>query len=701
MPATAAQIIAKIDADLTGFKKGMQESRDDTEKQKSFFKSAFGDMIGVAGGMLAAAGIQFGIQQIVQTFTGWVEAAIQAQQNQAQLNNVLRSTHDAVGMSADQINAMVQSLKNLTGVDDDVILQGTNMLLTFTNIGKTVFPEANQAMEDMAVAMNHGSLQGLDMKDTAIQLGKALNDPINGISALARVGVTFTQQQKDQIKAMVEAGDTAGAQKVILQELEKEFGGAAKAAGDADPFNKFKLAVGDIGKTIGGIVLPPLTAFMDFITPLVQQFQENLVPAFQQAGKYLGDFGGQVQQVLGFLSSNKGLNLGSLFGDVGSLGKGFDFSAIVKQFQDLGNVIATQVLPIALQLAGWFKKDMIPAIQEFMPHLQSFAQFIVTQVVPAFVKIETYGMQVGAVIAKTLLPIFEKIEPIIVRIAGWLLDMGQKALAFLIPKVEQAVQAISKFATEMSTRLGPFINQMVGFIQMAATVIGNVWGFLWPWVSGILQTAWDIIEGIVKTLWDTITGIFKIGADILSGNWGQLWADVKGLFDGIHNDLMGIANNLWNDLKHLWDVGTGYVKDVWSKVWSGLSGIASDAWNGVKGTIRNGINGVIDLINDMIRLADKVPGVNIPQIGHVNFAFGGTMPYSGMAMVGEAGPEPVFLPEGAQTVSHTDALRALRQGAATGGNGGMHVHIHGVIDAGMISQVVGLELKKVMLQHGF
>lgn len=697
--ATAAQITAIIKADNSQFKQVMQDSRDETDKQGGFFKNAFGNLLGVAGGMLAAAGISFGIGQIVGTMKDWISSAIEAQQNQAQLNNVLRSTHDAVGMSADQINAMVQSLKNLTGVDDDVILQGTNMLLTFTNIGRTVFPEANQAMEDMAVAMNHGSLQGLDMKDTAIQLGKALNDPINGISALARVGVTFTQQQKDQIKAMVEAGDTAGAQKVILQELEKEFGGAAKAAGDADPFNKFKLAVGDIGKTIGGIVLPPLTAFMNFLTPLVQQFQENLVPAFQQAGKYLGDFGGQVQQVLGFLSSNKGLNLGSLFGDVGSLGKGFDFSAIVKQFQDLGNVIATQVLPIALQLGDWFKKTMIPAIQEFMPHLQNFARFIVNDVVPAFIKIETYGMQVGAVIAKTLLPIFEKIEPIVVRVAGWLLDMGQKALAFLIPKVEIAVQAISKFATEMSTRLGPFISQLVALIQDAANIIGAVWGFLWPWMSGILKTAWDLISGIISIAWQVISGIFKIGADLLSGNWKQLWADVLGLLSGVQGAMHGMIDGLWNDIKGLWNAGTTMIHDVWQNVWNGLAGIASSAWDGVKGTIRNGINGVIDLINGMIDAADHVPGVSIGHIPHVNFAFGGQMPYSGVARVGDAGgPEYAFFPQGTQVVSASDAKRYMQQGG--GGGRSVTYNFYGVYQPEPIAQAVELKNKKEMLLHG-
>ena len=70
---------------------------------------------------------------------------------------------------------------------------------------------------------------GTDASGSAIQLGKALNDPIKGITALTRVGVTFTEQQKDQITTLVESGKTIDAQKIILGELQKEFGGSAEA----------------------------------------------------------------------------------------------------------------------------------------------------------------------------------------------------------------------------------------------------------------------------------------------------------------------------------------------------------------------------------------------------------------------------------------------------------------------------------------
>jgi hypothetical protein len=93
--------------------------------------------------------------------------------------------------------------------------------------GNDIFNRATATVLDMSVAL------GQDTKNSAIQLGKALNDPVKGVTALQRVGVTFTRGQREQIDAMVKAGNVAGAQKVILAELNKEFGGSAKAQGDA------------------------------------------------------------------------------------------------------------------------------------------------------------------------------------------------------------------------------------------------------------------------------------------------------------------------------------------------------------------------------------------------------------------------------------------------------------------------------------
>jgi len=100
------------------------------------------------------------------------------------------------------------------------------VLLTFTQIKGDQFDAATVAILDMSQAL------GKDLQASALQVGKALNDPVKGMAALAESGIQFTEAQKEMVKGMVAANDTIGAQTIILAELEKQFGGSAEAARD-------------------------------------------------------------------------------------------------------------------------------------------------------------------------------------------------------------------------------------------------------------------------------------------------------------------------------------------------------------------------------------------------------------------------------------------------------------------------------------
>lgn len=143
-----------------------------------------------------------------------------------QLAQTVESTGGAAGYTATELKRMASGFQEVTRFGDEATIQGQSLLLTFTNIGRDVFPQATETMLDMSQAL------GQDMKSSAIQLGKALNDPITGVTALQRVGVSFTESQKEQIKTLVENGRTMEAQKLILAELSREFGGSAQAAAE-------------------------------------------------------------------------------------------------------------------------------------------------------------------------------------------------------------------------------------------------------------------------------------------------------------------------------------------------------------------------------------------------------------------------------------------------------------------------------------
>ena len=184
------------------------------ERQAKALGTALGTAI-TAGAGLAATGL--GI---------YIRNTVEAERVQAQLNAVLKSTKEAAGLSAEQLNSMADSLQRVTVFDDEAITGAQALLLTFTKIGGDVMPRAVETVLDMATAM------GGDLKSASLQLGKALNDPIKGVAALGEVGVQFTQDQKKLIESLVETGKVADAQKIILTELETQMGGSARAARD-------------------------------------------------------------------------------------------------------------------------------------------------------------------------------------------------------------------------------------------------------------------------------------------------------------------------------------------------------------------------------------------------------------------------------------------------------------------------------------
>jgi hypothetical protein len=182
------------------------------------------------------------------------EAAATANARIAQINESM----GLFGDTTDNVNKRLIDYANATaratGVDQNSIKATQAKLLTFKELAQSAdnvggaFDRATKAAIDMAAA-GFG-----DAEANAVQLGKALNDPIKGITALAKSGVTFTAQEKEKIKTLVESNKTLEAQQLILAAIETQVGGTAEAtANDSD---KMKVAFSQVSESIGIILLP-------------------------------------------------------------------------------------------------------------------------------------------------------------------------------------------------------------------------------------------------------------------------------------------------------------------------------------------------------------------------------------------------------------------------------------------------------------
>src|SRR3990172_2106714 len=265
MAVTVASLQAVLGLDNSGFNKGLSGASKKLDGFLKDFKSGFTAGLGLGAAELGAKA--FGV--IASGIAGSIAEAKEAIAVNKQLEQTIKSTGGAAGISAQQARDLASSLELVTNFGDDTILAGENLLLTFTNIGSTVFPRATETMLDMSQVM------GQDLKSSAIQLGKALNDPIKGIGALTRIGVSFTAAEKEKIKALQKSGDLLAAQTLILDAIAKQgFGGQAKAL--ADPVTQLANAWGNLQEEFGkGILMPILNNLAQAVLPGVQAAVES------------------------------------------------------------------------------------------------------------------------------------------------------------------------------------------------------------------------------------------------------------------------------------------------------------------------------------------------------------------------------------------------------------------------------------------
>lgn len=229
-------VTAEVDKAIKGLK--------DVDKQTKTAQTSFK----VLGKTITAA---FLAKEIIN----FSKQSVLAWENQKQAVAVLNSTITATGANAwtssKQLQEMASSLQKITNYGDETVIQMQSVLLGFKNIKGDTFNEATKAILDMATVMK------MDLSSAAQAVGKALDDPINGITSLQRQGFRFSESQKAVIQSLIDTGDTAAAQKIILDELNSTYGGAAEAAVKAT--TQIKNAWGDLQEGVGGF----LTGFVD------------------------------------------------------------------------------------------------------------------------------------------------------------------------------------------------------------------------------------------------------------------------------------------------------------------------------------------------------------------------------------------------------------------------------------------------------
>jgi len=610
MATTAAQLQIVVTADTDRAERGLKGVSDETDKADKHTHGFLDTLSGYVGGAAivnaAGAAWTFLKGQVQDSFSAGMEAnAVMAQTVAG-----LKSTHDASGQTAQSIQDLATRIMNLSGIDDDAVQTASNMLLTFTNIGRSVFPQATQAAADMATKMNGGMIPSAQqMQQQSLLLGKALNDPLKGITALTREGVTFSDQQKQQIALMIRHGDVAGAQGVILKELNKEFGGAASAAGAANGGIGILIAkFNNMKETLGQALIPILAKLLTALQPVTDALMNGLSqaiagidPLFDSLGKVMSglpahqlgfmlgivrdaaaDMGRQLQgaalpvlkqlgafftqDLLPAVSDFAGFAASTLIPMFGEIGK-FILSTVAPALIKLGGFITTTVLPAVMQLVAWFRANVLPVLMTLvsvvltnvLPVLEGLAKTFLEKVLPPIQRIVGYILPV-------LIPAFQAIGWVVQNVVGPILNFLLTVLGWLLDKLADLVGAIA-------THVGPIFQRFGTWLHDAATKVGN---FLGAIGTAFLSIPQRIRAGLILARGHIVAWIaeaqVKFDAFVKQAeDWGKNL--IQNLINGITSkfgDLKKAASDAMDKIKNLLGFhspakeGPGSDADTWA-----------------------------------------------------------------------------------------------------------------------------------------
>ena len=586
----------------------------------------------------------------------------------AEVNSTIESMGVAWTTTAD-LQKRAADLQAQSTFGDEEILHMQSVLLTFGDITEDVFRSTEQVALDMSAAL------GQDLQSSAVMLGKALNDPIVGLSALSRVGVSFSEDQKDMIKAMAEGGDMIGAQTLMMEALESQFAGTAKEISETSG-GKMKQAMnsfGDTMETVGGIVAPILLSIIGFIGKLVGWF-DNLPGPVQKVivGLVL------LVAAIGPILYIGGLVL-TLFGALSTV-----FGAVAGAVALISLPVLAVVAAIAAAIAiGWliyknwdtifaFLKSIVETTWEAIKGVFSMGvEFIKTLVMTVFNAIKAYFVFV--------FNLYKTIITTTINVIKTVIETVINAIWETIKFVFNAIKAYFIFVFNLYKTI---ITTAIEFIKTAV-----VNGF--NWVKDTITSIWNKVAAFIKEVLGRIKATIIRVIEGVKTNVRRIFrgmvAVVKGIWNGLTTFFTTRLENMKTNFLRIFNL----IKDKGTAIWESLA-------SGMKGAIKGAVNGIINSLNAVIRgMNVMIRGANvlnpfsdIPNIPTIpNLGFGGT-DLGGTFTVGDRGkPEVVTLPQGSSVTPLT--------GAGAGAGGGINIHLNAPQnDPHGVAMEIGWELTK-------
>jgi phage-related protein len=485
-------------------------------------------------------------------------AAVDAERSFSQLEAVIESTGSAAGWSAEEVDQLANELSAASGrsvFGDEAIRDAQSVLLTFTQIKGTNFATATESALDMSQAL------GMDLTSASMMLGKALNDPVKGMAALGRSGVSFTDEQKNMVEAMVEAGDVAGAQQLIMDEMAVQFGGsAAKATETLEGKMKiFNERLGDIYEIIGNALMPIMQKLADLVLT-------HVLPVIGQLGQFLND-------------ALAGLPWDAIYEQI---------SSVVTSLISMGTAIDWSIFSTGMDSIYAVIMRGQPFFDAFLGHImrmyQAFtgpeAQSAASGLAGVVSMIMGILGGLWATIQSTLTAVINVLSPIIAQIITFAFQIvGAITETLQSPEVQNA---FAQFNVLFAT-VGVVVKEL-------ADIISTVLVFAVDGLKIAFDFLWPVIDFVFKQLMNAVSFVIPIVVGLLNSVIMMLNGD----FAGAWNNIQLVIGKAWDDIKAAVQKGIDSVKTAFQAFIDSAGQIGSDIVAGIAKGISGGAGQIAD-----------------------------------------------------------------------------------------------------------
>lgn len=506
MTVAEASVVIKVDASqaaqsLKNVGSASDIGKRGLDKVGNSAKTASGKMNSLKGSVSQLGNVLRGVAGVA--VVGFLRSSASAASSFEAETNLLNKGLKNVGAGSAELDRLQKSADKLgkdTLFNEDDFRRGFGLLTSFGNIGVKSYDDVAMA------AANVAQVSGTGVSSAFMQLAKALNDPVTNLSALSRSGIQFSEQQKEQIKTMVESGNAAQAQALILGELNKQYGGTALAAaqGAAGVQDTFGEAMYDLQKAVGGVVNTALPPLLTALTGLINGFTALPAPVQTFIIAVAGLAAGVVilaPAIMGMVTALKGL---------AALKIGATIAGWLPAIASIGSTIGG-ILPIIAGVfsgpVGWIAllagagvaiyafRDQIAEVfgaigQVIAPAVQAFTSIFVDPVIQA-------GQKVIDFFANN----WEKILEIVTTPFKAAIDFVNNTF------IQPLSEAISSVIQTIQQNWSALQQGLISPFQAAANVIRGV-------LNSVLTAAEKVINGAIGAINKLISGVNAVSSKV-------------------------------------------------------------------------------------------------------------------------------------------------------------------------------------------